>query len=295
MPTLKKKVVLLGDSAVGKTSLIRRYVLDQFDEGYIATIGSRVSKKRLGIEGRSGTFDLTLMIWDVVGSQGYRSLHARTFVGVNGAILVADLTRRETLESLERYWLPFLLKVVEEVPVVFLGNKSDLTEAHEFALDDLAGVAAKHNAAFDEDLPPGGTTAWTTSAKSGENVERAFETMGHLLLARTSSASAVKELYEGLLATGIQRYSDRTTAVGALDAIMMDFCRGFEDSRTAMSILRQELTRAGIDIGAPTKPGLLRAVGYLAEAESEYKDERAVRANLERRKAIVEGVRDARP
>jgi small GTP-binding protein len=293
--TYKKKVVLLGDSGVGKTSLIRRYVFNQFDEGYVATIGSRVSKKQLSIERRHGTYDLTLMIWDVIGSHGYDGLHARTFVGVHGAIMVVDLTRRDTLQSLEGYWIPFLGRVVEQVPMVLVGNKSDLRDAHELTLDDLMGIASRFNPGARGELPHGLETAYITSAKSGENVEQAFEALGHMLLASSAPADPVKELYQGLMATGIQRSSDRSTAIGALDAIIVDFCKGFEDSRMAMTVLRQELDRAALDVGRPTRASLSKAVECLAEAETEFKDERTVRANLERRRALVAGVRDSEP
>ena len=141
---IKKKIVLLGDSAVGKTSLIRRFVFDQFEDSYIATIGSKVSRKSFKIDKPHRTFEMTFMIWDIIGREGYHALHSRTFVGVHGAIVVADLTRRQTLESLERYWIPFLFKVVDKVPLVFVGNKSDLEGEYEFEPEELANMASRY-------------------------------------------------------------------------------------------------------------------------------------------------------
>jgi GTPase SAR1 family protein len=77
--TIKKKIVLLGDSAVGKTSLIRRYVFDQFEDSYIATIGTKVTRKELKIQRPHHSVDLTFVIWDLIGREGYHGLHARTF------------------------------------------------------------------------------------------------------------------------------------------------------------------------------------------------------------------------
>jgi small GTP-binding protein len=289
--SVSKKIVLLGDSAVGKTSLVRRYVFDQFEDSHIATIGSKVTMKRLMVPRPDRTVDLKLMIWDIIGREGYRALHARTFAGVHGAILVADLTRRETLESLERYWIPALMKVVESVPLVFACNKSDLKKDFEFDPDEMEDLASRYNIGLEGVLPSGFKSDYSTSAKNGSNVEQVFESLGHLVLANKRPSDPVKELYESLVVMGIQRTTDKTTPMGALDAIMVDFCAGYEDSRMAMLILRQEISRAGVDINDPTKEGVFRAVEYLAEAESEFKGEAEILANLERRLKWVQQVK----
>jgi len=288
--SMKKKIVLLGDSAVGKTSLIRRYVFDQFEDSYISTIGSKVTMKELEISTSEKSVDLTLMIWDIIGREGYHALHARTFVGVHGAILVTDLTRKETLTSLERYWIPSLFKVVGNVPLVFACNKSDLEGEFEFSPEDLKGIASRYSTGYKEIIPAKLDSAYSTSAKGGSNVENLFESLGHLVLSERGLKDTVKELYESLVATGIGRSSDRTTPVGALDAIIVDFCEGFDDSRMAMLILRQEVARAGLDINNPTGEGVLKVVEYLAEAESEFKEEDVVVSNLRRRLDIAREV-----
>ncbi|MCK4443605.1 MAG: GTP-binding protein [Thermoplasmata archaeon] len=290
--TLKKKIVLLGDSAVGKTSLIRRYVFDQFEDSYISTIGSKVTMKELRIQTPMKKVDLTLMIWDIIGREGYHALQARTFVGVHGAILVADLTRKDTLGSLERYWIPSLYKVVEDVPLVFACNKSDLVKDHEFELGDLEDVASKYTIGYDDILPADVEPTYSTSAKDGSSVETLFKSLGHLVTSEKGMKDPVKELFEGLVATGITRTSDKTTPVGALDAIIVDFCKGFKDSRMSMLVLRQEIARAGIDINDPTRDGVIKAVEFLAEADSEFKNEKKVRSNLERWREIAYGIKE---
>jgi len=290
--SITKKIVLLGDSAVGKTSLIRRYVFDQFEDSHIATIGSKVTMKRLRIPRPNKTVELKLMIWDIIGREGYHALHARTFAGVHGAILVADLTRRETLLSLERYWIPALMKVVESVPLVFACNKSDLKNGFEFTPEEMESLASRYNIGLEGVLPSSLETNYSTSAKDGSNVERAFESLGHLVLADKRPSDPVRELYESLVVTGIQRTVDKRTPIGTLDAIMVDFCTGYDDSRMAMLILRQELLRAGVDVNNPKKEGIFRAVEYLAEAENEFKDEAEVLSNLERRLNWVQQLKD---
>jgi small GTP-binding protein len=282
-----KKIVLLGDSAVGKTSLIRRYVFDQFESSYISTVGSKVTKKNLKITRPDKTVDLTFMIWDIIGREGYHAIHVRTFIGVHGAILVADLTRKETLKNLERYWIPFLFKVVEEVPMVFVGNKSDLKGEYEFQPEEIVDVAKKYGgfrkASYGTELK----STYSTSALKGTNVERTFETLGYLILSKGELKDPVKKICEVLRSTGIRRNLDKSSPIGALDAIIVDFYEDYMYSKMAMMILRQEIARAQIDIDNPTKKGILRAIEYLAEAEYEFIDEDKVLSNLEKRMMIL--------
>jgi small GTP-binding protein len=287
---VKKKIVLLGDSAVGKTSLIRRFVFDQFEDSYTSTIGSKVTMKEFSLGRTSENVDIKFMIWDIIGREGYHALHSRTFVGAEGAILVADITRKETLENLEKYWIPFLFKIVDNVPLVFTCNKSDLKEKYEFEYEDLDELAKKYNGESLRKSHPGLKSNYATSAKDGSNVEAAFECMGYLLLSDYKPDNTVEILLETLFATGYQRNLNKTTPIGALDAIMVDFCKDFNDSRIAMLILRQELARAGINVSDPKKERILTAIEYLAEAESEFKDREIVISNMKRRKEWAEGI-----
>jgi small GTP-binding protein len=287
---IKKKIVLLGDSAVGKTSLIRRYVFNQFEDYYISTIGTKVTMKELTLPGSEEDIELTLLIWDLIGREGYSALHARSFVGVNGALLVADLTRRETLNTLERYWIPSLFKIVENVPLVFVCNKYDLKGQFEFKPEELNEIAMKYNTGFDEILPKSLATFYETSAKTGKNVEKAFESLGCLLTSSEEPVDPVKDLYEALVATDTKRTFDKSSSISVLDAIIVDFCEGFEDSRLVMPILRQEIARAGIDIRSPSKEGILKLTEYLAETEAEFKDEKTISANFKRRLDWTKGI-----
>jgi len=159
-----KKICLLGDGEVGKTSLIRRYVLDLFDDQYIQTFGAKVSKKVLDLE----DVNLTLMIWDVLGQKTQKALHSTYYAGANGALLVCDMTRPETFEHL-KHWSADLLEVSGEIPVIILGNKCDL----EMKIDplDLEDFAATL-----------GCPMMLTSAKTGQGVQEAFQALGELTM-----------------------------------------------------------------------------------------------------------------
>ena len=125
-----KKIVLLGESAVGKTSLIKRYVHDEFADDYISTIGTKVSKKVINLNVEGQEIEVNLMIWDMLGREGYMSTQARQIVGAQGVIIVGDVTRPETMINIEKYWIPMILRTVGTVklPFIFLGNKIDLAD-----------------------------------------------------------------------------------------------------------------------------------------------------------------------
>lgn len=165
---LIKKVCLLGDGAVGKTSLIRKYVYDDFDDKYLMTIGAKITKKSLLVESEETNekINLTMMVNDIVGQVEFERLHKQYYRGSKGGLFVCDLTRKETLERVE-WWLNSFREVAGDVPVILLGNKLDLKEQHEITFEDMAVFAKKFNCPY-----------FLTSAKTGENVERAFENMG---------------------------------------------------------------------------------------------------------------------
>ena len=159
-----RKVCLIGDGAVGKTSLVRRFVLDVFGDDYISTFGAKVSKKVLTF----GDVELTMMIWDILGQRSGASLHSAYFSGANGAFVVCDGTRPETLDGLNSWYQEFS-RVAGKVPVIPLVNKCDLPQ-------NVTGeLLASASIVVGQDLR-------RTSAKTGEGVEEAFLQLGRLIV-----------------------------------------------------------------------------------------------------------------
>ncbi len=162
---LKSKVCLVGDKGVGKTSLIRRFVTNMFEEHYVTTIGTRVSKKEIHVSSpeRDLQVDLVLMIWDIMGEKGFRELLKDAyFYGANGVLAVADVTRRRTLDELDD-WIDGVEQIVGKVPVVLAVNKSDLVSSAQFGEREVAQFARAYGCEFS-----------FTSAKTGDQVETVF-------------------------------------------------------------------------------------------------------------------------
>lgn len=175
---VEKKVCLLGDFGVGKTSLIRRFVENAYDDRYLSTLGVKVSKKSFVIKDmKKKPFfkaNLTLLIWDLVGQKGFHSTQTSAYQGTNGAFVVCDLSRPDTIDSLE-WWISSLYNITKPIPLVFLANKVDLTE-ESVPLElnrKLDAIANKYKADF-----------FATSAKTGKNVETAFQTIGKVLTSK---------------------------------------------------------------------------------------------------------------
>ena len=172
MQRIKRKIVLVGDGAVGKTSLARRFVYSQFSDNYLMTVGFKVSSKKIiytEFDNNSGV-ELTLMIWDIMGQKGYSLTPQTAFLGAKGAILVCDLTRKETLLDLPTLTTS-LFGTTKKIPVVFIANKKDLVDKHEFTEKGISDIATTYHAPY-----------YVTSAKTGENVELAFKVLGEMIL-----------------------------------------------------------------------------------------------------------------
>ncbi|MCA9321371.1 MAG: GTP-binding protein [Planctomycetes bacterium] len=162
---IQKKICLVGAFAVGKTSLVGRYVRSIFSEKYHTTLGVKIDKKVLQASGR----DLTFMIWDLAGEDDLMQARISNFRGAAGYILVIDGTRRATLDVAHQIH-DRVQKEAGDLPFVAVINKIDLRDEWELEASDSAKLAAQD---------------WKVilgSAKTGEGVEEAFHTLATMIL-----------------------------------------------------------------------------------------------------------------
>src|SRR5947208_17114919 len=124
--SMKAKIVLLGAGGVGKTSLIRRFVVDQYSDEYITTIGTKVSKRSLSLGHPAAEVEMAMQIWDVLGQKAYSGVQETAMKGAQGVLMVYDATADESRRSLEDYWMPAVWRLAGRDPMVIAGNKSDL-------------------------------------------------------------------------------------------------------------------------------------------------------------------------
>jgi small GTP-binding protein len=162
---IQKKVCMLGSFSVGKTSLVRRFVESIFSDTYLTTVGVKIDKKQVQIDGQ----DLTLMLWDLYGEDEFQKLRMSYLRGTSGFLLVVDGTRRATLDK--------ALAIKEEAdkalgPVhsVLVLNKCDLAEQWEIDPEKENALAAQ------------GWSAIRTSARTGQGVEEIFTTLARAML-----------------------------------------------------------------------------------------------------------------
>ena len=169
------KICLVGDSAVGKTSLIRRYVLDEFEDKYISTLGAKVTKREmlLPFPEHDLEVDIKVLIFDIIGEKGFRRLlRDAYFQGADGLMAVFDVTRGETLDGLDD-WIDSAYGVTGKVPLHVLANKSDLEDDVVVSEREINQVSRAFDSPYD-----------FTSAKTGENVEKVFELIAEKLVNR---------------------------------------------------------------------------------------------------------------
>ena len=209
------KVLLLGEGGVGKTSLVRRFVSDEFSDDYISTIGTKVTRKDVQFP----EIELSMMLWDIHGQRSITPLHKSNYRGANGALMVFDVTRKDTFEYLQQ-WIEDLFEITGKIPIVALGNKFDIIsnvprtreELDSFLLDyegnDLCtkftnyleksnpglvktyekdlGIEPSFELVLKNDIAKlvddSGHQFMFTSAKDGMNVEEAFKTLAEKIM-----------------------------------------------------------------------------------------------------------------
>jgi small GTP-binding protein len=166
----RSKVILLGNAKVGKTSLLSRYVEDEFRESYFQTLGANFLVKEVDVKNISNQLDedkninsFNIYVWDICGQRDKLFTTEYYFVQAVGALVVFDILNRDSFEDLD-FWINKLKELSGDVPFIIIGNKIDEEEKRMVSKEEGQELADQYGVEYIE-----------TSAKSDENVDKAFE------------------------------------------------------------------------------------------------------------------------
>lgn len=162
---IKKKVVMLGSFAVGKTSLVQQFVNSIFSEKYQTTIGVKIDQKTVNIDGQ----DINLLLWDIHGNDDYQKVKPAYLMGSSGCFIVIDGTRKASLDVANEL-IETVNKTVPQAIIVVLINKLDLKDNWDITSDDISELKSR------------GFSVIETSAKTNNAVDEAFDTITKLMM-----------------------------------------------------------------------------------------------------------------
>ena len=164
----KLKIIVCGDPAVGKTSTVLRFTDRAFKRTYIPTIGVNITEKII----RSKNNEFTFIIWDIAGQTKFQRMRKHFYTGADGKLLIFDLTRRKTFDSIKEWFLDIKKNLIgkKDLHGFIIGNKCDLEENREVSFEEAQKLAKDLNLRYIE-----------TSAKTGKNVDEAFYELGEIL------------------------------------------------------------------------------------------------------------------
>jgi len=172
------KLVIVGDSGVGKSCFLLRYADDAFTESFISTIGVDFRFKSINVNDKI----IRLQIWDTAGQERFRTITAAYYRGADGILIVYDITHRESFSSITG-WLEEALKYVDDgVPFVIIGNKSDRTD-RQVSYNELEQFGKKYNILYAE-----------CSARTGENIDNVFLELANKLLLKKEKINDVQKI-----------------------------------------------------------------------------------------------------
>eukprot|EP01065_Artemidia_motanka_P024278 TRINITY_DN2891_c3_g1_i1.p1 TRINITY_DN2891_c3_g1~~TRINITY_DN2891_c3_g1_i1.p1 ORF type:complete len:215 (+),score=27.31 TRINITY_DN2891_c3_g1_i1:96-740(+) len=172
-PQYMYKLVLLGDSGVGKSNLLKRFTQDEFEVHSKSTVGVEFAYRSVAVSG----VQVRAQVWDTAGQERFRAVAPMYYRGAKGVVLVYDVTKRESFARIERWMDEVKMHAESDIRLLLVGNKCDLVFIRSVSTEEGAQYAAENELAFIE-----------TSACDGTNVDAAFERiLGDIHLSQTTS------------------------------------------------------------------------------------------------------------
>ena len=175
------KIVIVGDSFVGKTNIMSKYLKNKFNENSKATVGVEFGSKQFNIEGHL----INAQIWDTAGTEKYKAITSAYYRGAKGGFVVYDITRKDSFKSVDKWVNDLIAAGDKKMIILVIGNKCDLEEKREVTKEHGESKARFLEVAFME-----------TSALSGENLDKAFEMM-------------MNEIYKKIDEIKVEEYDDK--------------------------------------------------------------------------------------
>jgi small GTP-binding protein len=166
------KIIVIGDPAVGKTSLLTNFCGDKFSYEYVPTVGVNITKEPVNIKDDMGRdIKVNLMVWDIAGQPQFYMLHRPYFNGADGMMLVYDITRSSSFSNINNWYSTAVKYGLSSIPRILIGNKIDLKDERKIIQPMADHLSEKINAPLFE-----------TSALTGENVKLIFQKIAALTL-----------------------------------------------------------------------------------------------------------------
>jgi len=153
------KLILIGDSSVGKSNILLKYLKGEFDQNSRATVGVEFGTKNIKIKNKK----IKIQIWDTAGQERYRSITSAYYKGAKGAFIVYDITRKLTFDNIDKWITDLKTNGDKNISIILIGNKSDLEDKREVEKEEGIKKSEEYKIAFLE-----------TSALNGDNIDKAF-------------------------------------------------------------------------------------------------------------------------